>query len=170
MWKTTGNPPPSSPVLNLCGCSEWNRDGSRSAVHTGRRRLCLSPKWPAGCEVLWKCFRIRVNRHKEKVQPFVFRGQFAIAHHWGAEWSLCVCHMDAPVPRWCRWQRHFGRWGLRLPSEHEWGSPGLQIIWGKRRANIRFHKIFYSFFNYKHQAPRLMWVCCFYSFRWLIPP
>lgn len=50
------------------------------------------------------------------------------AHRWDAEWFRCVCRMDAPVPRWCRWQRHSGRWGLHLPSEHGWDSPDLKPV------------------------------------------
>lgn len=117
---------PSSLVLNLFGCSEWNHGGSWSAVHTDWMRFCLSLRWPVGCEVLWNNLSYyNKNQHKEPVQTF--QEHFFPAYHWGAEWSLCVCHTDAPVPKWCRWQRHFEHWGLHLPSEHEWGFPILQI-------------------------------------------
>lgn len=121
-----GSNKPSSLVLNLCGCSEWNHDGKRSAVHNGWTKACLSLRWPMGCEALWRCLRVDISLNTKHILRE--RSRICdISHHWGAEWSLCVCRMDAPEPAWCKWQMHFGHWDLHLPSKREWGSPVLQI-------------------------------------------
>lgn len=53
---------PSYWAPNLFECSGWNPYGRRSVLHTGRRKTCLSLRWPAGCELLWI---IKQNQRKE---------------------------------------------------------------------------------------------------------